>query len=169
MDFPPPANATAIGFSESGSGESSRKQGRVNKFFGKNMFGAIDLLQGSKTNPASGSHVFSVKNFLRISACGFTWAGKCANNHRIIKIRCRVSQRLPDVLILQFGILALQICAVWISCNGFHHLPDRKAKLANARLAINPRWIGGDACKSHNPFRRQRNMILRKIASQLTA
>jgi hypothetical protein len=55
----------------------------------------------------------------------------------ILQSHCRrVSQRFPDVGLLQFRIFALQILAVRIQGRRFHHAAHRQTKIPDARLAI---------------------------------
>lgn len=53
-------------------------------------------------------------------------------------------ERLSDVLVFQFRVLALEFISVRIGCEPFENAADGKTEIADTRFAVHATWIAGD-------------------------
>ena len=81
----------------------------------------------------------------------FHWPS-CAGSqldHFVVQIGRCVSQRLAHVFVLKLRVFSPQVIAVRVGGHSFDHAAHGETKITNARLAVHPPGVAGDAREGH--------------------
>jgi hypothetical protein len=74
---------------------------------------------------------------------------KSASSHPIVQVSGCVVQRLADVFLVQFGILAKQFGALWVQGNQFEYASHGQAQVAYTGLAVHACRVNSNAIPCH--------------------